>query len=291
MQLDLEILGRRSKSWIYFFLGLIFITAVCSISVIAYIYLIVKIIGITRNEFVDSETARALFWLLLSVAIFIIPVWLWIKFVHKRSLTSLISPYGSSAKSALKIAIIFFGTYFFLGEAVGLFIPFIETEMVWKPALWLKWILPMTIVIFLQTSAEEILFRGYIQQYLAALIPYRAVYYIVPTLIWMVLHFGNVDGFYTNIAALFSIFVLGIIFADWVDRSKSLWGPMIVHFLNNFVLICIFGNSLEKSDLHIWRNNFDSLTDPMIAAMTVMSAAFMAITYIFLRPKIRNSAF
>ncbi len=288
MQIDLEILGNRSKSWLYYLLGLIFITITFLALTIAYLPFVIYVIGIPNYEINSTQSPRALFWLLLSVALFIVPIWVWTRFIHKRSLSSLISPHGHGAISALKMASIFFGAYFFLAEITALFIPFIETEFVWEVRLWFIWILPLTIAIFLQTSAEEILFRGYIQQYLAALIPHRAVYYTIPTFIWMLLHFGNIEGYYTNIAALFSIFVLGIIFADWVDRTKSLWGPMIVHFLNNFVLICIFGNSLEKSDLHIWRNNFDSLSDPMIAMLTIIGSALMAITYIILRPKIHE---
>ncbi|MBM7069521.1 CPBP family intramembrane glutamic endopeptidase [Actibacterium sp. 188UL27-1] len=96
---------------------------------------------------------------------------------------------------------------------------------------WLPLALPL---LFLQIGAEELLFRGYLQQQLAARFHARWIWFWIPSVLFAFAHFDPSMG--PNVAlVLLSTLTFALIAADLTERTGSLGAAMGLHFANNFL--------------------------------------------------------
>ena len=99
-----------------------------------------------------------------------------------------------------------------------------------------RWLLllPLALpLLFLQIAAEELLFRGYLQQQLAARFAARAIWFWGPAVIFAALHAGPQAGANLPIVLLGAL-TFGLVAADLAERTGSLGAAMGLHFANNF---------------------------------------------------------
>ena len=97
---------------------------------------------------------------------------------------------------------------------------------------WLSW-LPLALpLVLLQTTAEEMVFRGYLQQQLAARFAARWVWMGLPALIFSALHYNPQAGINTWLI-LGATLGFALIAADLTERTGSLGAAMGLHFANN----------------------------------------------------------
>ena len=119
-----------------------------------------------------------------------------------------------------------------------------------------KWlaILPLTLlVVLIQTSAEEILFRGYLQQQLAARFNSPLVWMLIPSAVFAILHYDPIAAGESAIIMVIWAFVFGLVMADLTARSGSLGPAMAVHFINNVsaLLIVSLPGQLDGAALYV----------------------------------------
>ncbi|KPP86193.1 MAG: CAAX amino terminal protease family [Rhodobacteraceae bacterium HLUCCA08] len=107
--------------------------------------------------------------------------------------------------------------------------------------LWLA-ILPLAIVATLiQTGAEELFFRGYLQQQLGALSANPLIWMVLPSAAFGLGHAWNAV---TLIDALYYVgwtFLFGCIAADITARAGSLGPALALHLVNNVFQLVFFG--------------------------------------------------
>lgn len=97
---------------------------------------------------------------------------------------------------------------------------------------WLA-LLPLAMpLVLIQTGAEELLFRGYLQQQLAARFAARAVWMGLPALVFTLLHVNPAAG-PAGWAILAGVGVFALAAGDLTERSGSLGLAMGWHFVNN----------------------------------------------------------
>ena len=97
---------------------------------------------------------------------------------------------------------------------------------------------------------EEILFRGLLVTYLASAIPGRISFLrfemnaagVIVALIFALAHIGNFVSrpFWIASGQQFYAFALGVLYAYWFEKSRSLWAPIVGHNVGNlteFILI------------------------------------------------------
>lgn len=97
---------------------------------------------------------------------------------------------------------------------------------------WLAW-LPLALpLVLLQVSAEEMLFRGYLQQQLAARFAARWVWMGLPALIFSALHYNPQAG--VNAWLILTVtLAYALIAADLTERTGALGAAIGLHFANN----------------------------------------------------------
>lgn len=118
------------------------------------------------------------------------------------------------------------------------------------------------IAVFVQSSAEELICRGFLYQSLRRSYKSPAVAIIGNSLLFGLLHLSN-DG--VTVLSLLNIFVVGMLLSFMVYYMDSIWCPMAVHAAWNFTQNIIFGlpnsgmiapYSIFKLDASTAKNSF-----------------------------------
>ena len=168
--------------------------------------------------------------------------------VHGRSLPSLIGNWSLARYHFARVCLYLFG----LQVALGLLMP-TPTDMTPEPNLsfsyWLT-LMPLALpALLIQTGAEELVFRGYLQSQLAARFADPRIWIFVPSAVFGLLHYdpvvnGDATWLVVAWAALF-----GLAAADLTARTGTLGAAVALHFMNNFYAIFLVAPA----------NNFDGL--------------------------------
>ncbi len=288
MQIPNHILGKWSDKWWSLpvaFLLLIFCSAIT---------LLIFIWFVDQNfELAFYDEASVEFWTfaLASVAIFHIPLSVTFILVYRRNYFNIINPLKLPIQKDIQYALIF--SLFSIVSSLVIFYPIsLEGEgisYIWQPKLWIIWVVPFFILVFLQISAEEFLLRGWFQPYLRALTSKKIIYLLLPALIFTALHYWNFEDSWEKWSALISIFTVAIIWGDWADQTSNLWGPVLMHFINNFILFVVIGSNLEPSELSIWQYNINLENGQNLAiAMIIHSLINGAFYYFYIRNRLPN---
>ena len=163
--------------------------------------------------------------------------WAAVRVLHRRSLGSLLG----RAPRVLRDFVL--GTGFMLGVGLAgaaLAWPFLPAlEIATDPRIWLTF-LPLALLgVLIQTGAEELFFRGYLQSQLAARFASPLVWLLLPSVFFGFAHYApdqTGDAVFLVVAATG---LFGLIAADLTARSGSLglaWG---LHFANNVLAILV----------------------------------------------------
>ncbi|MBV7408347.1 CPBP family intramembrane glutamic endopeptidase [Maritimibacter sp. DP1N21-5] len=105
---------------------------------------------------------------------------------------------------------------------------------------WLVWLLPALAVIFLQTFAEEAVFRGYLLQQLRGRFRSPLIWAVLPSLIFGLLHFDPGTYGYVNAGAyVINTTTTGVLLCLITIRTGNIGAAAGLHFGNNAALIFI----------------------------------------------------
>ena len=115
------------------------------------------------------------------------------------------------------------------------------------------WLLPMIVCILLQTTGEDVFFKGFLLRQFGAVVP---VFWFAPVLVtacFVSIHIGNPD-FMENIGVILVYFVITeLITIFFLMRSGGMEIPLVLHFLNNFILFMVFSEEgTQANELTLW---------------------------------------
>lgn len=133
--------------------------------------------------------------------------------------------------------------------------------------LWASF-LPLAIVgVLLQTGAEEILFRGYLQQQLAARFGTPLVWMVLPSAVFALLHYQpEIMGDNTWLM-MGAVFVFALLAADLTAATGSIGAAWGFHFVNNTLAILVVSMDGPLSGLALY-------TAPVSPASSEIRALF-----------------
>lgn len=104
---------------------------------------------------------------------------------------------------------------------------------------WLM-VLPIAVFsVFIQASAEEILFRGYLQQQLAARFCSPWIWMVVPSVLFAFAHFDPQTAGTNVWLVVIWAGLFGAAMADLTARAGNLGPAIAVHFINNVMALLI----------------------------------------------------
>ena len=97
------------------------------------------------------------------------------------------------------------------------------------------------VAIFIQASSEELLFRGYITQFVRRFTANKLLFIGIPALLFALPHIINITELGGTFLVMVPYLILGLLLAWAAYRTGSLWMAAGVHWSNNFMTIVLIG--------------------------------------------------
>jgi len=154
-------------------------------------------------------------------------------------------------------------------------------------AAWTKnliWAVPL---LFIQTTSEELVFRGYLLQQLAARFNNPLIWMLLPALLFGAGHYDNTIDPKLALLVVFATTLFGVIAADLTRVTGSLAAAMGLHFANNFVALLLVGVPGELSGLALYHAPFTMEDTSVLVNYIFLDIAVLSLIWIVVRRMLR----
>ena len=236
------------------------------------------------ESFVYGDTPLGL---LLNLASFIFFA-LWVLLIagrqHGRGLASLIGPLPPAVRQFAitlpAVALVFL--------AIEVARPAFATPMVSETRDVGQWLmlLPLGLAaLLIQTGSEEIMYRGYVQQQLAARFTSPLVWMVLPNLLFASAHWTSGADLMENGQYLIWTFLFGLFASDLTARSGTLGPAIAFHLANNAYAFLFFGEAGgPNSGLALWLFPYEGeppvpdmlITSPLLTELVILVMMWLA---------------
>lgn len=226
----------------------------------------------------DGSASR--FGSLGTLAIFVLvypALWLVLRLLHRRKVTSLLGASGRVDWRAFAKALAIIAAL--AGLQVGLTLYMGEAVAGVNLHAWLAFAPIVVVLVFFQTAAEELIFRGYLLQQLGSRFSSSLIWLYAPILIFAAMHWDH-NTFGTNAPLVVgATFLMGLIFTDLAVRSGNLGASMGLHFGNNLIAILILSAPGPLSGLALYRSDVDLSDVAAIRSSLIVQIVLMLVLY------------
>lgn len=207
--------------------------------------------GNSAQEFLG--TAGGLFTTLATFAGIWIGVWIAMRWLHREKLSRL---FGNSARITRSG---------FLKGFAAVIVTSLLTELAYFAMMpevsrgpiefgtWALLLIPIVLFAFVQTSSEELLFRGYLQRGLAYRFRSPIVWAVLPTIAFTALHWNPQSVLGMNIGVVISIGAFAALLALLVYATGNLGASMGAHLANNLVGFALVSHDNTLGGLALFR--------------------------------------
>ena len=178
-----------------------------------------------------------------------------LRLLMRRGLASLIGPPGPALRSFLWVGLPLTALWLLLMPLTTLTDGATPHLTVRQLAPWL----PLALLgLFLQTGTEELIFRGYLQQQLAARFRSPLIWMGLPSVLFGLAHYSGAQ--YGAVALLVVVWsaLFGLVTADLTARTGNLGAAVGVHFANNVSAILLVGLDGPLGGLALYTLPFDT---------------------------------
>lgn len=206
------------------------------------------------NALYLGSTPAAVRWTLATFALYTAILLASMRKFHGLGLPALFGPMPRALREFSRVSVYLLPLYVFI-VAPSLFLP--EAQRQFSMLHWLALLPTMLPFLFIQISAEEFVFRGYLQSHLAALTANPIIWIGVPSFLFGMIHYDPTAPTYTAWAYVIWASCLGLVCADLTARSGTLGPALAVHFINNIGAMFILATDerLFGAALYVWPLN------------------------------------
>jgi uncharacterized protein len=211
-------------------------------------------------------------------------LWVGVKFLHGRSFLGLVT---AAKKIRWKSIWLSFGLWFALScvsdLGIWLWHPG-DIHWTFKPETFFPYMILALLLVPIQTSTEELLFRGYLTQWVGYLTKGIILPLLLPAIIFGLLHSFNLEMQMYDYGILILFYVLMGLLLAWITiRSRGLEFALGLHFANNLYasLITTYpGSSLNSPALFSYQDFDPALS---LILFVIMAAIYLQILRIISR--------
>lgn len=202
--------------------------------------------------------------------------------LHKRGLKSLLGPNISNVSRNAVYGFAAICVLSGIGMSVFSFTdpPIRQMDV----SVWLYWMIFALPLLFVQILSEELIFRGYLQQQLAARFDSRWVWYFLPSMVFGALHYDTETMGSNAWLVVAHTTLFGLIAADLTARTGNLGAAIGMHFANNLFALTIVtldgslsGLGLYLTSIHV--SDVDQIRGILIFDLCVMIALYGAFLF------------
>lgn len=201
--------------------------------------------------------------------------------LHKRGLGSLIGPDLAKTRRHFSIAV---HVAFPVLAAVLVVLAILDPGVPNLPfGVWISW-MPLALPLLLvQVSAEEIVFRGYLQQQLAARFSSPVVWMILPSLLFGLLHYDPETLGPNAWLVVADTALFGLIAADVTARTGNLGAAIGFHFANNLFAMFLVAMGGPLTGLSLYVTRYDASDVETIRLLLSLDFIFYLACYLVYR--------
>ena len=175
--------------------------------------------------------------------------------IHRRGLASLIGPFRPACRQFSRTVLGVAGIFLVTGLLVSLFMADDPTPRL-PLTTWLSY-LPLALPLLLvQTGAEELLFRGYLMQALAARFKSAIIWMGIPTVLFGLAHYNGALDPKLTVLLICATGLFGLVAADLTRITGNLGAAVGFHFTNNFFALFLVSIEGEMSGLSLYTAPF-----------------------------------
>lgn len=225
----------------------------------------------------NGDDPKGVILLLSSFVIAFFGLLLTVKLLHKRGLKSLLGPRMSEVIRNFEIAFAFVFFLTLLSTPIFAFIDLPAKNM--EFFTWLKWMVLGVPLLLLQVTSEELVFRGYIQQQLAARFNSRLIWFVLPSVFFGLMHYDPGTMGSNAWLVVVSAAMFGLIAADVTARTGNLGAAIGLHFANNLYAVTIVSTDGSLSGLGLYKTAFSITDEAATRGVMIMGLCFIVLTY------------
>lgn len=185
-----------------------------------------------------SGTPVGMIALLFSFLPLLLGLGLTVLVLMRRNPLTLLGPLGPFARNFAKVGLPLMALWL-------LFLPLTISGSDVSPHLtWAElspWLAAALTGLLIQTATEEVVFRGYLQQQLAARFASRWVWLGVPSVLFGLAHYSGQPALQFDLLTMLWAGCFGLAAADLTARSGNLGAALALHFTNNISAILLVG--------------------------------------------------
>jgi membrane protease YdiL (CAAX protease family) len=147
------------------------------------------------------------------------------------------------------------------------------------PETWALWAAAALPALFLQVTAEELVFRGYLQGMLATRTRNRLVWWVLPAVAFGALHWNPAEMGENAFLMVLAAILMGLVLGDVTARTGSLSAAIGLHFANNAFGVLVLATPSALSGLALYLSPLDT-SDPQAVRMALIgNIALIAAAY------------
>lgn len=224
-----------------------------------------------------GTTPASIVFVLSGFSIVFLAAWGAVKLVHRRPLGTL---FGAGPRRIVRNALIACAVMALI-TGLGTLYSFFATgpEPNLPLSVWLRWMIPVLPLMLVQVTTEEMIFRGYLQQQLAARFRSPWLWMVLPSVVFGSLHYQpSVMGENAWIAVLVTALV-GVITADITARTGNIGAAIGLHFVNNFFAMCFLSLEGGLSGVSLYVTPFSASDSSLLRPLLLADAASVALLY------------
>ncbi|MFE0017215.1 CPBP family intramembrane glutamic endopeptidase [Mesorhizobium sp. NPDC059054] len=221
--------------------------------------------------------------------------WLVMRWIHGEPLSSLFgNSHRISRSDFLKGFIAVILTSIFSEVLLYLIDPVVQRGTIDFTA-WLLALAPVALLGFVQTSSEELLFRGYLPRGLASRFRSPLVWALLPTLVFAMLHWNGSSAPAMNAAALVSVGVFAAVLMALVYSTGNLGAAFGAHLGNNLFGFLLISHQANLSGFALFEARslegagWAGIDAILIAGIGVVSSLLTALLLLHPRSLLRVS--
>lgn len=247
----------------------------------AYILSLVKsgpdsIYSEIRNVAEGTEPGSVILLLLTFIGMFL-GVLLAAKLVHSRGLRSLLGPNWAEFIRNFRIAFAIVVILTLISIPIFSIIEPPVKNM--QLSIWVSWMLLGAPLLLLQVTSEELVFRGYMQQQLAARFDSRWIWLVLPSVCFGMLHYDPETLGSNAWIVVVHTTLFGLIAADVTTRTGNLGAAIGLHFANNLFALTIVSLDGSLSGLGLYKTSFHVSDEAAIRNVLVPDLIFVLLLY------------
>lgn len=149
--------------------------------------------------------------------------------------------------------------------------------------VWLT-LLPFTVLgLLIQTGAEEAVFRGYLQQQLAARFRETWVWLFIPSFLFGIVHYNPATSPEATWLVIIAASLFGLAAADLTARTGSLGAAWGFHFANNFFAVALLSTEGTITGLSLYRTPYSIDQTAQFDVLLFLDLGFLVLAWWLVR--------